>query len=98
MANLTIRNVPDNVHHALRMQAARHNRSMAAEVREILATAVKPEKLEIPATDAEPEKRVLVGEAMAAISRGVGFTDEEFAMFERSLLAKTYTKPFNFDD
>ena len=37
-----MRNVPDDVHRALRTRAARHGRSTEAEVREILAAAVKP--------------------------------------------------------
>ena len=43
MAMLTVRNLPDDVHRALRVQAAQHGRSTEAEVREILALAVKPE-------------------------------------------------------
>jgi len=70
MAILTVRNVPDDVHRALRVRAAEHGRSTEAEVREILAAAVKP------------EKRVRVGDALAAIGRKVGLTDEEFAVFE----------------
>ncbi|MFB9619792.1 FitA-like ribbon-helix-helix domain-containing protein [Brooklawnia cerclae] len=35
MAVLTVRNVPDEVHRALRVQAAEHGRSTEAEVREI---------------------------------------------------------------
>jgi plasmid stability protein len=44
MAMLTVRNLPDDVHRALRVQAAQHGRSTEAYVREILALAVKPEK------------------------------------------------------
>lgn len=36
MAMLTVRNLPDDVHRALRVQAALHGRSTEAEVREIL--------------------------------------------------------------
>ena len=43
MAMLTVRNLPDDVHRALRVRAAQHGRSTEAEVREILAMAVKPE-------------------------------------------------------
>ena len=62
MAILTVRNVPDDVHRALRVRAAQHGRSTEAEVREILASVVKP------------EKRVLVGDALAAIGRKIGLT------------------------
>ena len=43
MATLTVRNVPDEVHRALRMRAARHGRSTEAEVRALLEEAVKPQ-------------------------------------------------------
>ena len=71
MAMLTVRNLPDEVHRALRMQAALHGRSTEAEVREILAIAVKP------------ETRVRLGEALAALSRDIGLTNEDFEVFER---------------
>ena len=71
MAMLTVRNLPDDVHRALRMQAALHGRSTEAEVREILAIAVKP------------EARVHLGEALAALSRDIGLTNEDFEVFER---------------
>ena len=71
MAILTVRNLPDEVHRALRLQAALHGRSTEAEVREILAIAVKP------------EARVRLGEALAALSRDIGLTNEDFEIFER---------------
>jgi plasmid stability protein len=44
MATLTIRDLDEQVRAALRIRAARHGRSMEAEVREILRDAVaKPE-------------------------------------------------------
>lgn len=84
MAILTVRNVPDDVHRALRVRAAEHGRSTEAEVREILAAAVKP------------EKRVRVGDALAAIGRKVSLTDEEFAVFE-NVRGKAPAKPVSFD-
>ncbi len=84
MAILTVRNVPDDVHRALRVRAAQHGRSTEAEVREILAAVVKP------------EKRVRVGEARAAIGRKIGLTNEDFAVFER-VRDKTPAKPLSFD-
>ncbi|MEY2341181.1 plasmid stabilization protein [Acidithiobacillus sp. IBUN Pt1247-S3] len=84
MAILTVRNVPDDVHRALRVRAAQHGRSTEAEVREILTAAVKP------------EKRVRVGEALAAIGRKIGLTNEDFAVFE-SVRDKTPAKPLSFD-
>jgi plasmid stability protein len=49
MASLTVRNVPDEVHRALRLRSAQHGRSTEAEVREILAAAVKPEGQDLSA-------------------------------------------------
>lgn len=46
MATLTIRNLPDEVHDALRRQAAENRRSMEAEARDVLAAAVKPRATE----------------------------------------------------
>ncbi|MES2758496.1 MAG: plasmid stabilization protein [Pseudomonadota bacterium] len=66
MAMLTIRNLPDDVHRALRVRAAQHGHSTEAEVRAILASAVKP------------EARVLMGDALAALGRDIGLTNKDF--------------------
>lgn len=42
MASLTIRNLDDETKRQLRLQAARHGRSMEQEAREILRQAVQP--------------------------------------------------------
>jgi len=84
MAMLTVRNLPDDVHRALRVQAALHGRSTEAEVREILAVAVKP------------ETRVRVGEALAALSQKIGLTNEDFEVFER-VREKTAAVPLGFE-
>ncbi len=65
MAVLTVRNLPEKVHRALKVRAARHGRSTEAEVRAILADAVKP---------AQP-----MGDALAAIGRRAGLTDADLA-------------------
>jgi plasmid stability protein len=41
MATVTVRNLPAEVHRALRVRAAAHGRSTEAEIREILAQAVR---------------------------------------------------------
>ncbi len=66
MAMLTVRNVPDEVHRALRAQAALHGRSTEAEVRNILASAVKP------------QARLLLGDALANLSQEVGLSNKDF--------------------
>lgn len=42
MKNVTIRNLSDEVHRAIRQRAAAHGRSTEAEIRAILADAVQP--------------------------------------------------------
>lgn len=70
MAVLTIRNVPDEVHRALRVRAAEHGRSAEAEVREILSAALVP------------ARRVLVGDALAALGRDLALTDDDIAVLD----------------
>ena len=43
MATVTIRNLSDEVHRALRVRAAHHGRSTEAEIREILGQSVQSE-------------------------------------------------------
>ncbi len=43
MASITARNVPDEVHRALRVLAAQHGRSAETEIRLILEHAAQPE-------------------------------------------------------
>jgi len=84
MAMLTVRNLPDEVHRALRVRAALRGHSTEAEVREILARAVKP------------ETRVRVGDALAALGHTIGLTNEDFATFDR-LRDKTAAEPTKFE-
>jgi plasmid stability protein len=84
MAMLTVRNLPDEVHRALRVRAARHGHSMEAEVREILEAAVAP------------EGRVKLGSLLADIGKQAKLTDDEFAVFEQ-VRDKTPAKPVNFE-
>jgi plasmid stability protein len=43
MATVTVRNLPEEVHRALRILAAQHGRSTEAEIREILAQSTRRE-------------------------------------------------------
>jgi len=70
MPSITVRNVSDEVFRAIRIRAAQHGRSIEAEMREILESAVKP------------EGRVELGSLLAQIGRKVKLTDEEHAAFE----------------
>lgn len=84
VATMTVRNLPEEVHRALRVRAASHGRSAEAEVREILEAAVKP------------EGRVKLGSLLADIGRRAKLTDEDFAVFER-MRDKTPAKPVSFE-
>ena len=84
MAMLTVRNIPGEVHRALRLRASRHGRSMEAEVREILESAVRP------------QERVKLGSLLAGIGRRAKLTDEEFAVFEQ-VRNKTSAPPVSFE-
>lgn len=84
MAMLTVRNLPDEVHRALRVRAARHGRSTEAEVREILESAVKP------------EGRVKLGSLLADIGRQAKLSDEDFAVLE-GMRDKTPARPVSFE-
>ena len=84
MAMLTVRNIPDEVHRALRTRAAHHGHSMEAEVREILESVVSP------------EGRVKLGSLLAGVGRQARLTAEEFAVFEQ-VRDKTPAHPVNFE-
>ncbi len=43
MAQIVVRQIPEEVHRALKAQAAAHGRSAEAELREIIARAVLPQ-------------------------------------------------------
>jgi len=84
MAILTVRNISDEVHRALRMRAAQHGRSTEAEVREIRAAAVKP------------EQRILLGSSLSALSRDAGLTNEDFQVFEE-VRDRAPAEPWKFE-
>jgi plasmid stability protein len=63
MPVITVRNLPDEVHRAIRVRAATHGRSTEAEIRFILEAAVTP------------EGRVKLGSLLAAIGRDLGGVD-----------------------
>jgi antitoxin FitA len=67
MGAVTIRNLPEEVHRALRVRAAEHGRSTEAEIRDILQAAVCP------------AERVRLGSALAGLARTTGLTNEEDA-------------------
>ena len=84
MAMLTVRNLPDDVHRALRVRAAQHGHSTEAEVREILAMVVKP------------ETRVRLGDALGSLGRKIGLTNADVDVFSQ-VNDKTSAEPLRFE-
>jgi antitoxin FitA len=58
MSSVTVRNLPEATHRALKLRAAQHGRSTEAEIRHILENAVAP--------------KVGLGSALASIGRSLG--------------------------
>lgn len=63
MGSFNVRQLSDKTHHALRIRAARNNRSMEAEVRAILDDAVNP------------DREIGLGSMLTAIGREFGGVD-----------------------
>jgi plasmid stability protein len=88
MAAVTIRNLSNEAHRALKARAAQHNRSTEAEIRAILEAAVLP------------EGRVRLGTALSEVSRKMGLTNADFEALEESLEQvrdKRPAEPLKFD-
>ena len=84
MATVTVRNLPDEVHRALRVRASMHGRSTEAEIRSILEATVRP-----------PE-RLRLGTALTELGRRVGLLEEDFAVFEE-VRDKMPAEPVRFE-
>lgn len=84
MATVTVRNLSDEVHRALRVRAAMHARSTEAEIRDILEMTVRP-----------PE-RLRLGSALAELGRRAGLTDDDIAALEQ-VRDKTPAEPVNLE-
>jgi len=84
MAMLTVRNLSEEVHRALRARAAQHGQSMEAEVREILEAAISP------------QGRVKLGSILADMGRQAKLRDDEFSVFEQ-VRDKTPSRPVSFE-
>lgn len=66
MPAVTIRNLPEEVHRALKARAADHGRSTEAEIRDILEASVLP------------SKRVRLGSVLSALGQNAGLTNADF--------------------
>lgn len=63
MTAVTVRNLPEETHRALKLRAAQHGRSTEAEIREILENAVRP------------KARLKIGSELAAFGKRFGGLD-----------------------
>ncbi len=78
MAVVTVRNLPEETHRALRLRAAQHGRSTEAEIRVILEDAVRP------------EGRVKIGSALAAFGQRFGALDLQITRDESAPRAAAF--------
>ena len=72
MAAVTIRNLSEETHRALKVRAATHGRSTEAEIRDILDAAVRP------------DSRLRLGSALADRSRRLGLTNKDVEALEQA--------------
>jgi plasmid stability protein len=72
MAVVTVHNLPEETHRALRVRAAQHGRSIEAEIRAMLEEAVRP------------EGRVKIGSALAGFGERHGGLDLNITRDESS--------------
>jgi len=73
MAAVTIRNLPEATHRALKARAAKHGRSTEAEIREIIESAVRP------------ASRIRLGSALAKLGRRYGGIELEIERDQSSV-------------
>jgi plasmid stability protein len=85
MPSITIRNVPDEVHRAIRVRAAMHGRSAEAEIRSILEQA------------ANPEGRLKLGALLTSIAREAGGLTDAEVEHVNQLRDKTPAEPMRFE-
>jgi plasmid stability protein len=84
MPAVTIRNLSDETHRALKIRAAQHNRSTEAEMRAILEAAVRP------------EGRLRLGTALAEMSRKIGLSNADVEALEQTRDTKP-AEPLHFE-
>ena len=84
MPAVTVRNLPEETHRALRVRAALHGRSTEAEIRDILENAVRP------------EGREKLGSVLADIARRAGLTNEDVEALEQAR-DKAPAEPLGFE-
>jgi antitoxin FitA len=72
MSAVTIRNLSEEAHRALKIRAAQNNRSAEAEMRAILEAAVRP------------KGRLMLGSALSEMSRKIGLTNADVEALENA--------------
>jgi plasmid stability protein len=72
MPAVTIRNLSEEAHRALKVRAAQHNRSTEAEMRAILEAAVRP------------AGRLKIGTTLSEMSRKIGLTNADVEALEQT--------------
>jgi antitoxin FitA len=86
MSAITVRNLPEETHRALKVRAAKHGRSTEAEIRDILEAAVKP------------RDRIKLGSLLADIGRKAKLSIEDTAVFEAAIgRGNAPSEPIRFD-
>ncbi len=84
MPAVTIRNLSEETHRALKARAAGRGRSTEAEMRDILEAAVRP------------DDRVRIGSTLSALSRNAGLTNADFEALEKDRNAAP-AQPLSFE-
>lgn len=84
MATVTIRNLSDEAHRALKLRAKQNKRSLEAEMRAILEAA------------ARPEERLQLGSALLELSRRFGLTNAEVEAVDQ-VRDRRPAEPLRFD-
>lgn len=84
MVAVTIRNLSEEAHRALKVRAAQHNRSAEAEMRTILEAAVRP------------EGRLLLGTALQEIGQKYDITNADIEAIEQ-VRDKRPAEPMKFE-
>lgn len=84
MPAVTIRNLPEEVHRALKVRAAQSGHSAEAEMRAILESAVRP------------PNRMHLGSALSALSRKASLTNTDIETLEQNR-DRTPAEPMRFE-
>ncbi|WP_377295222.1 plasmid stabilization protein [Rhizobium sp. SG2393] len=84
MPAVTIRNLSEETHRALRVRAAHHGRSTEAEIRDILEAAVRP------------AQRIRLGSLLTAIGREADLSDSDVDALQQGR-DRTPAEPLTFE-